>query len=86
MYWVYIFENYIKANFISVTIDMRQRLEEHRDEMEQANLDPSMLKVKYEEYYSNAVEALNREKELKALTPFRLNKYIDELLKNQGLK
>ena len=62
MYWVYILENYIKSDFISVTIDMGERLKEHREEMVDANMDPDQLKVKYQEYYANAVEALSSEK------------------------
>lgn len=84
MYWVYILENYIKSDFISVTIDMGERLKEHREEMVDANMDPDQLKVKYQEYHANAVEALFREKELKAMTPFRLNKYLNNLLRDQG--
>lgn len=84
MYWVYILDNYLKTNFISVTIDMGERLKEHKEEMVKANEDPEQLQVKYQEYHANAMEALSREKELKAMTPYRLNKYLNSIVNDQA--
>lgn len=85
MYWVYILENYLKDDYISVTIDMTARLKEHKEEILKLGLDPTKLKVKYQEYHANAVSALGREKKLKSMTPFRLKKYLDEIMRKQGL-
>lgn len=76
MYWVYILENYLIHDYIGVTIDIEKRLIEHKINMLEAGVSTRRLKVAYHEYYTNAILALNREKELKALTSHKLNKLI----------
>jgi len=83
MYWVYVLDNYTKRDFISVTIDMKSRFSEHKQEMIEAGVSPQQLTIVLKEYYSDAVSALKREKELKALTPYKLKKHIEELNASQ---
>lgn len=77
MYWVYILENYTKREFISVTIDLNERLNEHRVEMINAGVNPDKLAVRYKEQFVDAVSALQREKYFKSLSSFKLKKYIE---------
>lgn len=77
MYWVYILNNYLKRDYISVTINIEERMKEHREEMRNAGVTSEHLEIVYQEYHTNAISALAREKALKGLSSIKLHKFLN---------